>query len=330
MTFVAVFGRLWYTLGVMYQRALSRRAFTLIELLVVITIVAALIAILVPALSSVRSTGRLVVCVSNVRQQGIAIASYSSEFRERLPPKLLDLTEVASDGTVESRPWLINAFLSRWDNARFPASAYGWETPLGMWRCPEVRTDSDRDRFTHNGILHHAPNAWLFSSVVENRTTGALTVLNQAHAGWDQRFAQGEWRRVDTVRRSDHVVALLDNVSTWIAAHQHREAFESIESGCQVVRVDNECGDQKQGSHDRLLRRPAAFLDGHAAGLDSTTEYWFDEQSVYDPPEGSGGPMLWRRDVEHLVWYADPHGGQRDERRGSPRYPLEDHPLRDR
>ncbi|CAG1005147.1 hypothetical protein PHYC_03202 [Phycisphaerales bacterium] len=298
------------------MRDLSRRAFTLIELLVVITIVAALIAILVPALSSVRSTGRLVVCVSNVRQQGIAVASYAGEYRERLPPKLLQLTEVNPDGTLESRPWLINALLSRWDSGLFPTSAEGWDTPTGMWRCPEVRMDSDRDRFTHNGILHHAPNAWLFSTVVEDRTAGTVSVFNQAHAGWDGRFAQGDWRRMDTVRRSDHVVALMDNVSTWVGSHAHRDALESIETGCQVVRVDNECGEQKQGSHDRLSRRPSAFLDGHAAGVDSNTEYWFDERSVYEPPEGSGGPMLWRRDVEHLVWYADPHGSSNDERPG--------------
>lgn len=56
-----------------------RSAFTLIELLVVISIIALLISLLLPALASARDAARLSACLSNERQQAIAVGAYMSE-----------------------------------------------------------------------------------------------------------------------------------------------------------------------------------------------------------------------------------------------------------
>jgi len=56
----------------------TKRAFTLIELLVVIAIIALLMAILMPALRRAKEQARRSVCQSNMRQIGVAIATYQS------------------------------------------------------------------------------------------------------------------------------------------------------------------------------------------------------------------------------------------------------------
>ena len=54
----------------------EKRGFTLIELLVVIAIIAILAAILFPVFSRAREQARKAVCVSNMRQIGMALMMY--------------------------------------------------------------------------------------------------------------------------------------------------------------------------------------------------------------------------------------------------------------
>jgi len=63
----------------------SLSGFTLIELLVVITIIALLVAVLLPSLSRARLAARQVVCASNIRQIGLPMTAYNNDHRGWYP-----------------------------------------------------------------------------------------------------------------------------------------------------------------------------------------------------------------------------------------------------
>src|SRR6266496_6080671 len=66
-------------------RLQHRRGFTLIELLVVIAILAILAALLLPALARAKEQGWRVACMNNVRQLGLAMQMYLSDYDEVVP-----------------------------------------------------------------------------------------------------------------------------------------------------------------------------------------------------------------------------------------------------
>ena len=63
----------------------SKKAFTLIELLVVIAIIAILAAILFPVFAKARERAKQTTCISNMKQIGIAMISYTGDFDEKFP-----------------------------------------------------------------------------------------------------------------------------------------------------------------------------------------------------------------------------------------------------
>jgi prepilin-type N-terminal cleavage/methylation domain-containing protein len=78
------------------------RGFTLIELLVVIAIIAILAAILFPVFSKVREKARLTNCISNMKQQGLAVMQYVQDYDERYP---ISLQEFDSPQDLSHYSW---------------------------------------------------------------------------------------------------------------------------------------------------------------------------------------------------------------------------------
>lgn len=68
------------------RRHVDRRAFTLIELLVVLAIIAVVAAMLLSVFALARERGRRTVCLSNLRQLGIASVLYALDADGLFPP----------------------------------------------------------------------------------------------------------------------------------------------------------------------------------------------------------------------------------------------------
>lgn len=78
------------------------RGFTLVELLVVVSIIALLIAILLPSLKRAREQSKDVVCKSNMKQLGVANGYYSGDNQDRF----LYIERKSGTSTPGTRPYL--------------------------------------------------------------------------------------------------------------------------------------------------------------------------------------------------------------------------------
>ena len=86
-------------------RAAGRRGISLIELIVVMGIVVILASLLLPGMRMVRDSARSVVCMSNLRQLGIANVSYAADHRGMAVPIFTAFPIASRPGWGQSYWW---------------------------------------------------------------------------------------------------------------------------------------------------------------------------------------------------------------------------------
>jgi prepilin-type N-terminal cleavage/methylation domain-containing protein/prepilin-type processing-associated H-X9-DG protein len=91
-----------------------KKGFTLIELLVVISIIALLVSILLPALSSAREQARITVCAAHIRGLGNGVLLYASDNKDSLPNLALAKTNTITTKGSPIVYWMDSESVSNW------------------------------------------------------------------------------------------------------------------------------------------------------------------------------------------------------------------------
>ena len=126
--------------------ATRRGGSSLVELLVVVSVMAALVALLLPAVQAARESARRITCLDNLRNVGCALHGHLLA-RRKFPVGCIEWRQPGQAGTARCLawsaailPWLEEPGLAaRIDTTKafdHPANAAVAATPLAVYRCP--------------------------------------------------------------------------------------------------------------------------------------------------------------------------------------------------
>jgi prepilin-type N-terminal cleavage/methylation domain-containing protein len=149
-----------------FKKSLRRQAFTLIELLVVIAIIAILAALLLPALSRARQQGQRAVCLSNLKQIGLAFTIYLNDHDSRFPDRR-DLKSALPGGYRPWTSWPPSDPRAGW--AAIVLKEAGTTDNDNLWSCPASQNS-------------------MVGNVVQSLQIGSTTATGPAVRYWMWRF----------------------------------------------------------------------------------------------------------------------------------------------
>ena len=220
------------------------RGFTLIELLVVISIIALLVAMLLPVLSSARDAARAIQCGTQLKQLHLATTLYATDHEQWIPY----FFEGNGTAATSVNPSELAGFVNWYERL---AGTYGGATyitsgtgdPDSVYYCPFAADEVGFD--INSASSTYALNEHLYGS---RRSTGAWR--------WQREPSQMEPQLSDTILFADAPFPISGGTA------EHRDVFsQDVASQFRRPYVFDANGKPRDGLHAGSIQ--TASIDGH-------------------------------------------------------------------
>ncbi len=237
-------------------RVRQQKGFTLIELLVVISIIVVLLGITIPVLRKAKQLTNKLICISNMRQIGMAAQIYINDHESRLPPSSCRITD-------PNEYWL--KVLSKYTGEQLlfhcpsdkSKNFVDWDKPLSEQR------DKRYSSFAVNALLD--------------------PICFRYGRNWNQ------YNRVDKIRKPMNCIWISEAPDTeafLLADHIHPETWVNYWEGSSVEKVKKRfiAWDRHMGKSNYL------FTDGHVETLKFEETYHWPSECYWYPESAPAWP----------------------------------------
>ncbi|AQT68932.1 PilD-dependent protein PddA [Anaerohalosphaera lusitana] len=265
-----------------------RKAFTLIELLVVIAIIALLLAIMMPALQTVKESARVVVCKTNLHQYGLAMELYTLDNDGYFPfvynwlysqPNLTKISQgqyLQSDGSYEPGPPCPPQCV--WHNERAHPDGGLWPYLKNedIHRCASFEGYAKQDGAGHhpghepaipmNPQYSYSMNYWL--GVESYKWNPNDTSMPPPAGAPGSPEANGRSLRASNVKRPGSVLAFAEENAWTIDGISNFGLDDNSLYILKSMPVNFLATFHKSGGDLETGKSNGVFLDGHAETMD--------------------------------------------------------------